>query len=380
MNNLSPTAALCQSLLDRPSVTPEDAGCQTMIADRLKACGFSIENMRFGEVDNLWARYGTEAPLFVFAGHTDVVPTGDTTKWTYPPFNSTIVDDMIFGRGAADMKGSIAAMVTAVERLLSDGASPKGSIAFLLTSDEEGPAIDGTVKVIETLQQRNETIDWCIVGEPTSVATLGDTIKNGRRGSISGRLTVFGKQGHVAYPHLADNPIHKALSFLEALVEEHWDTGNDFFPATSLQISNIHAGTGAGNVIPADAVIDFNLRFSSDITPEEIKSRTQSLLNRHQLPHELSWSLSGNPFLTVPGSLTEAIKASIAKHCGIETRLDTGGGTSDGRFIAPTGAQVVELGPRNDTIHQIDECISLSDLDRLSSVYEDIMRDLLHVS
>ena len=376
MTPLTPTAQLTQELLQRPSVTPQDEGCQDLIGERLGDIGFSLESMRFGDVDNLWARFGTEGPLLVFAGHTDVVPTGDPSQWKHPPFSATIEGDLIYARGAADMKGSLAAMVTASERFLKD-TTPKGSLAFLLTSDEEGPATDGTVKVVETLQARGEFIDWCIVGEPTSVDRLGDTIKNGRRGSLNGKLTIQGKQGHVAYPHLADNPIHKVLGALDELVGQSWDTGNEFFPATSLQISNFQAGTGAGNVIPGVAEIDFNLRFSPEITPDEIKQRIEKLLSDHKLNYSLEWSLSGMSFMTTPGSLTKAIENAVQKHCNITTILDTGGGTSDGRFIAPTGAQVVELGPRNETIHQIDECISLEDLDRLSAIYEDIMVELL---
>ena len=372
----SATISLARDLLQQASITPEDKGCQSIIADRLLPQGFNIEALRFDDVDNLWARLGTNGPLFVFAGHTDVVPVGDESHWTHPPFAAHIEGDKLYARGAADMKGSVAAMVTAVERYLST-YSPAGSIAFLLTSDEEGPAVNGTVKVIETLQQRNEHIDWCIVGEPTSTAQLGDTIKNGRRGSLSGNLTVKGQQGHVAYPHLAENPIHRALPALDELVQHEWDAGNDFFPATTFQISNIKAGTGAGNVIPAELNVSFNLRFSTELTVDAIKAVVTETLERHALSYELNWTLSGLPFITEPGSLTQSTKAAIKSVCAVEGKLDTGGGTSDGRFIAPTGAQVIELGPCNATIHQVDECVSVQELNTLSAVYEQILINLL---
>ncbi|MBX2880019.1 MAG: succinyl-diaminopimelate desuccinylase [Granulosicoccus sp.] len=372
----SPTTELCQALVSRPSVTPEDAGCQQLLADRLQKLGFTIESMPFGDVTNLWARRGSNGPLFAFAGHTDVVPTGDSSAWSVDPFSAEINGDLLFGRGAADMKGSIAAMVTAVERYLKT-QEPAGSIAFLITSDEEGPATDGTVKVIDTLNQRNEKIDWCLVGEPTSSEQVGDIIKNGRRGSLSGTLTVHGIQGHVAYPHMAENPLHSALPALTALTALEWDQGNEHFPRTTLQISNIHAGTGAGNVIPGELEVQFNLRFSTELNAEKIKSRVTDLLDSHALNYKLDWRLSGNPFITEPGELTTAVASAIKSVCHIDTRLDTGGGTSDGRFIAPTGAQVLELGPLNKTIHQIDECISVSDLDTLSTIYETVLVNLL---
>ncbi|MBX2824824.1 MAG: succinyl-diaminopimelate desuccinylase [Gammaproteobacteria bacterium] len=374
--DLSATTRLAQELISRPSVTPDDAGCQPLLASRLEAVGFTTEPMPFGDVSNLWARHGTTDPLFVFAGHTDVVPTGPAETWSSDPFSAQIAGDMIMGRGAADMKGSVAAMVTACERFLN-AHTPTGSIAFLLTSDEEGPAIDGTRKVIDTLQARRENIDWCLVGEPTSVKVLGDTIKNGRRGSLSGALTVHGIQGHVAYPHLANNPFHAALPALLELTQITWDKGNAHFPPTTLQVSNIHAGTGAGNVIPGELEVRFNLRFSTELTPEAIQQQVTELLQRHELDFSLEWSLSGMPFITEPGTLTQAVASAIRQVTGTDTELDTGGGTSDGRFIAPTGAQVIELGPLNATIHQVNECISRSDLDTLSEIYEHTLVELL---
>lgn len=371
------TVELCQQLIRQPSVTPEDHGCQKLLADILQQAGFEIEHMRFGEVDNLWARRGTASPLLVFAGHTDVVPTGNEALWTHPPFSASIDGDILYGRGAADMKGGVAAMVTAALRFCADYPEHAGSIAFLITSDEEGPAIDGTAKVIETLQARDEKIDWCVVGEPSSTFTLGDVIRNGRRGSLGGNLTIKGKQGHVAYPHLADNPIHRSLKLLQELTETEWDRGNDFFPPTTFQISNIKAGTGATNVIPGDLNIRFNLRFSSEISPAQIQRKTEAHLSFNELDYTLDWNLSGEPFITQPGVLTEAAIAAIAEVCKTPARLDTGGGTSDGRFIAPTGAQVIELGPRNATIHQIDERVSCSELDQLSLVYHNIVCRLL---
>lgn len=373
---LSTTTLLAQQILQQPSITPNDCGCQSILTDRLIPLGFNIESMRFAEVDNLWARLGDDGPLFVFAGHTDVVPVGDEAHWTYPPFSANIIDNVMYARGAADMKGSIAAMLTAVERYLTTH-SPAGSIGFLITSDEEGPAVNGTVKVIDKLESRNEKIDWCIVGEPTSITQLGDTIKNGRRGSLSGQLHIIGKQGHVAYPHMADNPIHRALAALDELTHYRWDEGNEFFPATTFQISNIHAGTGAGNVIPAQLEVAFNLRFGTELSVDAIKTKITNILERHDLKYNLQWSLSGLPFITEPGSLTDATKAAITQVCGVTGKLDTGGGTSDGRFIAPTGAQVIELGPCNATIHQVDECVSVPELDELSAIYEQILINLL---
>jgi len=373
---LSPTTQLAQELISRPSVTPEDSGCQQLLADRLATLGFNIEHMPFGQVSNLWARWGDQSPLFVFAGHTDVVPTGPADSWSSAPFGAELKGDMLHGRGAADMKGSVAAMVTACERYFSQH-KPSGSIAFLLTSDEEGPAVDGTRRVIESLEARAEHIDWCLVGEPTSVNGLGDTIKNGRRGSLSATLTIQGIQGHVAYPHLADNPFHAALPALTELTQIQWDNGNDHFPQTTLQISNVQAGTGVGNVIPGELSVRFNLRFGTELTAEKIQQRVTALLDQHQLNYALEWSLSGQPFMTEPGTLTDAVAAAILEVTGKTTQLDTGGGTSDGRFIAPTGAQVIEFGPINATIHQVDECISISDLDALSLVYEQTLLTLL---
>ena len=374
---MTATLDLAKQLISIPSVTPDDMGCQKIIADRLSKIGFKIENLRYGEVDNLWARYGTQSPLFVFAGHTDVVPTGPVEKWRSDPFTPTIVDDVMTARGTADMKSSIAAMVCACENLLQDKKEITGSIAFLITSDEEGPATDGTVKVVEHLLNNNEKIDWCLVGEPSSTNTLGDVIKNGRRGSIGGNLTIHGVQGHIAYPHLAKNPIHLFADAMQALCNEVWDNGNDFFPPTSFQISNINSGTGATNVIPGDLNVQFNLRFSTEITDLAIRSRIEDILDEHQLDYTLDWSLSGQPFLTPGGRLVEAAKQAIQSVCGIEAELSTAGGTSDGRFIAPTGAQVVELGPVNDSIHKIDENINITELERLTEIYTDILQRLL---
>ncbi len=374
---MTATLDLAKQLISIPSVTPDDMGCQKIIADRLSKIGFKIENLRYGEVDNLWARYGTQSPLFVFAGHTDVVPTGPVEKWRSDPFTPTIVNDVMTGRGTADMKSSIAAMVCACENLLQDKKEIAGSIGFLITSDEEGPATDGTVKVVEYLQNNNEKIDWCLVGEPSSTNTLGDVIKNGRRGSIGGNLTIHGVQGHIAYPHLAKNPIHLFVDAMQILCNEVWDNGNDFFPPTSFQISNINGGTGASNVIPGDLNVQFNLRFSTEITDQVIRSRIEDILDEHQLDYTLDWTLSGQPFLTPGGKLVEAAKQAIKSVCDIEAELSTAGGTSDGRFIAPTGAQVVELGPVNDSIHKIDENINITELERLTEIYTDILQRLL---
>ena len=374
---MTATLDLAKQLISVPSVTPEDLGCQKIIAERLEKIGFKIENLRFGEVDNLWARYGTQSPLFVFAGHTDVVPTGPVEQWSNDPFTPTISNDVMTARGTADMKSSIAAMVCACEVFLADNKETKGSIAFLITSDEEGPAVDGTVKVVEHLSENNEKIDWCLVGEPSSTEKLGDVIKNGRRGSISGDLTVHGVQGHIAYPHLAKNPIHLFAGSLQDLCDEVWDNGNDHFPPTSFQISNINGGTGASNVIPGDLNVQFNLRFSTEITDQQIQQRIESILDERGLEYTLDWSLSGQPFLTADGKLVDAAKQAIRSVCDIDTELSTAGGTSDGRFIAPTGAQVVELGPVNESIHKIDENINIKDLEQLTEVYLDILKRLL---
>ena len=377
MSSESPTIELAQDLIRRHSVTPEDANCQYMLTERLERLGFTAEQMNFGEVKNLWLRKGTEAPLFVFAGHTDVVPTGPENNWTHPPFEAEIHDEVLFGRGSADMKGSIAAMATACERFLEQHPDHQGSIAFLITSDEEGPAIDGTIKVVETLESRDEKIDWCLVGEPTSTSTVGDVIKNGRRGSLGARLVVKGKQGHVAYPHLAINPIHRLAPALAELTAKEWDQGNKFFPPTTFQISNINGGTGATNVVPGHVDLLFNFRFSTEVTAEELSQEVEAILNSHELDYDIEWTLSGNPFLTPEGDLVDAMIAGIKEVMGIDTELSTSGGTSDGRFIAPTGAQVVELGPLNATIHQVDERVHVCELNNLSSIYEAILKNLL---
>jgi len=379
---MTATLDLAKQLISIPSVTPEDLGCQKIIADRLSAIGFEIKNLRYGDVDNLWARYGTQSPLFVFAGHTDVVPTGPVEQWSSDPFIPTICDDVMTGRGTADMKSSIAAMICACENFINDEKNNtsklNGSIAFLITSDEEGPAVNGTVKVIEHLNNTNEKIDWCLVGEPSSTNKLGDVIKNGRRGSISGDLTVHGVQGHIAYPHLAKNPIHLFADTMQALCAEVWDNGNDYFPPTSFQISNINSGTGASNVIPGDLNVQFNLRFSTEITDQQIRQRIENILKEHQLKHTLSWTLSGQPFLTPGGELVEAAQQAIKSICNIDTELSTSGGTSDGRFIAPTGAQVVELGPVNESIHKIDENININHLEQLTLIYTEILQNLFN--
>lgn len=374
---MSATLDLTQELISRDSITPDDKGCQPLLADRLAAIGFEIEHLRFGDTDNLWARKGTSGPVLAFAGHTDVVPTGPVENWQSPPFVPEIRDGLLFGRGTADMKGSIAAMVTACERFADSHPDNNGSIAFLITSDEEGPATDGTVKVVETLEARNEKIDWCIVGEPSSTNKLGDIVKNGRRGSLNGELTVKGKQGHIAYPHLANNPIHLLTPALTELCQVEWDQGNEDFPPTSFQISNIHAGTGVTNVIPGTAEVVFNFRYSTESTHEELQQRVETILDTHGLDYDLNWSLSGKPFRTASGALLEATQDAIRSVLGYETELSTSGGTSDGRFIAPTGAQVIELGPINATIHQVNECVSVSDLDKLSEVYEQVLINLL---
>ena len=374
---MSDTLELAKDLISRPSLTPEDSGCQALIAERLSKIGFEIENMRFGETDNLWARRGTDGPLFAFAGHTDVVPTGPEENWKFPPFEPTIENGILYGRGTADMKSSIACMLTACERFIKQNPNHNGSIAFLITSDEEGPAHDGTVKVIETLEARNEKINWCLVGEPSSTAKVCDVIKNGRRGSLGCTLKVKGKQGHVAYPHLAKNPIHEFAPVLKILAETEWDQGNEYFPATSFQVSNIHSGTGVTNVIPGECEVVFNFRFSTAITDTQIRQRVEALLNEYKVEYEINWALSGQAFLTEPGDLVNASQKAIKDVCGINTELSTSGGTSDGRFIAPTGAQVVELGPLNATIHQVNECVSVADLDTLSDVYENILDNLL---
>ncbi|MCU0833333.1 MAG: succinyl-diaminopimelate desuccinylase [Chromatiaceae bacterium] len=374
---MSATLELACDLIRRRSVTPDDAGCQALIGERLAALGFVIEPMPFGEVTNLWARRGVERPLLCFAGHTDVVPPGPVDRWTSDPFEPQIRNGLLYGRGASDMKGSLAAMVTATEAFVAARPDHPGSIAFLLTSDEEGPARDGTLQVIETLEARGEKIDWCLVGEPSSETQLGDTVKNGRRGSLNGWLTVRGKQGHVAYPQRAKNPLHAFAPALAELVAEEWDQGNAFFPPTSFQVANLNVGTGAENIIPGELKAQFNLRFSTELDEAGIRRRVESILDRWDLEYRLDWCLSGNPFLTPAGALVDAARAAIREVMGIETQLSTSGGTSDGRFIAPTGAQVLELGPLNATIHQIDECVGIEELDQLARIYQGILGRLL---
>lgn len=368
---------LCRELISRPSVTPEDAGCQALMAQRLEACGFHCEHLRFGEVDNLWAEHGSEGPILVFAGHTDVVPTGPEANWKHPPFEPTVADGVLYGRGAADMKASLAAMVVACEQFVGAHPDHPGRIGFLITSDEEGPAIDGTVKVMEWLRQQDKAIDWCLVGEPSSENELGDVVKNGRRGSLGCEMTVHGVQGHIAYPQLADNPIHRATPALTALATEIWDEGNEFFPPTSFQISNINGGTGASNVIPGQLDVVFNFRFSTEVTAPQLQQRTAAILDQYGLNYSLNWNLSGEPFITGSGALVDAAVASIADCLQREVSLSTAGGTSDGRFIAPTGAQVLELGPVNATIHKVDECVRVDDIEALVGVYRGVMENLL---
>jgi len=381
------TLDLALDLLRRPSITPNDAGCQELLIARLEALNFQVERLCFGAVDNFWARFGEQEPLFAFAGHTDVVPPGPVEQWQSPPFAPEIRDGFLYGRGAADMKGSLAAMITACERFLAAHPHPRGSIAFLITSDEEGVAVNGTVKVVERLEARGEKIRWCLVGEPSCSTQLGDTLKNGRRGSLNGRLVLRGIQGHVAYPHRAQNPIHAIGAILTTLTDEIWDQGHEYFPPTSFQISNLRSGTGADNVIPGDLEMLFNFRFSPAVTVEQLQNRTRlivetALLNEEVktgqvFQYELDWRLSGPPFFTPPGDLVAAIVAAIRAETGLEPELSTSGGTSDGRFIAPTGAQVIELGPLNATIHQINERVATADLERLSRIYEDILIRLL---
>jgi len=373
---MSKTLELTIELIKRPSVTPDDAGCQPIMVERLQAIDFTTKHLRFGEVDNFWARRGQTAPLLVFAGHTDVVPTGPEEHWQFPPFTPSLHEGKLYGRGTADMKGSLAAMVTACERFVAEHPHHQGSIAFLITSDEEGAAVDGTVKVINYLQQQGEQIDWCLVGEPSSTERLCDVIKNGRRGSLNGILTIHGIQGHAAYPHLADNPIHRFAPLLKILCETEWDQGNDFFPPTRFQITNINAGTGADNVIPGDLEILFNFRYSTEVTDTQLRQQIATLLDQPGLRYTLRWRHSGPPYLTTPGTLVTAAQQAIYEVCGYEPALSTGGGTSDGRFIAPTGAQVVEIGPLNATIHKVNECVNVDDLDTLSSVYQRIMEKL----
>jgi succinyl-diaminopimelate desuccinylase len=374
--NSSPVLALAKDLMSRESVTPEDAGCQTVMIDRLKALGFEIEVMVFEDTTNFWARRGSASPLFAFAGHTDVVPAGNLNDWHTPPFEPTIVGDHLHGRGAADMKGSLACMVVAVERFIEKHPNHTGSIAFLITSDEEGPFINGTTRVVDTLMARNEIIDMCIVGEPSSTKYVGDVVKNGRRGSITGDVSFSGIQGHVAYPHIAKNPIHGALPALAELANTQWDEGNAYFPPTSFQIPNLHAGTGASNVIPGEFNVQFNLRFSTELNNDEIQKRVHSTLDSYGLDYDIKWTLNGDPFLTDTGDLLDAVVTAVDKVNHQQPELLTTGGTSDGRFIAKMGGQVIELGPVNATIHKVNECVRISDLEKLTDMYEETLAQL----
>ncbi|MGB9095460.1 succinyl-diaminopimelate desuccinylase [Erwinia sp.] len=371
-----PVIELTQQLIRRPSLSPDDAGCQAILIERLKALGFTIEPMNIGDTLNVWAWRG-QGETLAFAGHTDVVPTGDASRWINPPFEPTIRDGMLYGRGAADMKGSLAAMIVAAERFVTSNPNHKGRLAFLITSDEEASATNGTVKVVEALMARKERMDYCLVGEPSSTEVVGDVVKNGRRGSMTANLTVHGVQGHVAYPHLADNPVHNALPALNELVATEWDQGNEFFPPTSMQIANVQAGTGSNNVIPGEFFVQFNFRFSTELTDAMIKQKVQELLDRHQLRYTLEWTVSGQPFLTSRGKLVDAVVNAVEHYNEIKPQLLTTGGTSDGRFIARMGAQVVELGPVNATIHKINECVKAADLQLLSRMYQRIMEQLI---
>ncbi|ROR20027.1 succinyldiaminopimelate desuccinylase [Vibrio crassostreae] len=366
----SPTLALAKDLISRQSVTPEDAGCQELMINRLKALGFEIEVMVFEDTTNFWARRGTEAPLFAFAGHTDVVPAGPIEQWNTKPFEPTIVDGFLHGRGAADMKGSLASMIVAVEQFIAQHPDHTGSIGFLITSDEEGPFINGTVRVVEALMARGENIDMCIVGEPSSTQFVGDVVKNGRRGSITGDLMIKGTQGHVAYPHLANNPVHSSLLAINELATTEWDKGNDYFPPTSFQIPNVSAGTGASNVIPGEFNVQFNLRFSTELSNDIIVERITTTLDKYDFEYDLKWTFNGDPFLTDAGSLLDAIVDAVGHVNDVKPALLTTGGTSDGRFIARMGGQVVELGPVNATIHKVNECVKVADLEKLTDMYE----------
>ncbi|CRY55286.1 MULTISPECIES: succinyl-diaminopimelate desuccinylase [Yersinia] len=373
---ICPVIELAQQLIKRPSLSPNDAGCQEIMIKRLEAIGFTVEPMNFGDTLNFWAWRG-EGETLAFAGHTDVVPTGDESHWSSPPFEPTIRDGMLYGRGAADMKGSLAAMVVAAERFVAAHPEHKGRLAFMITSDEEAKAINGTVKVVNALMARNERLDYCLVGEPSSTDKVGDVVKNGRRGSITANLRIHGIQGHVAYPHLADNPVHRAMPALNELVATQWDEGNEFFPATSMQIANLHAGTGSNNVIPGELYVQFNFRFSTELTDSMIRQRVEALLTRHQLKYTLEWVLSGQPFLTSRGALVDAVINAVEHYTEMTPQLLTTGGTSDGRFIALMGAQVVELGPVNATIHKVNECVHAADLQLLSRMYQRIMEQLI---
>lgn len=374
-----PVIDLAQQLIKKRSISPHDEGCQPLMIERLKALGFTIELINIDDTQNFWAYHQGQlsGSTLAFAGHTDVVPTGDENQWSNPPFEPTIQDGMLYGRGSADMKGSLAAMIVAAERFINAHPIHKGRLAFLITSDEEASAVNGTIKVVERLIARNESLDYCLVGEPSSVERLGDVVKNGRRGSITANLTIHGTQGHVAYPHLADNPVHRAIPMLQELVATQWDQGNTFFPATSMQIANVHAGTGSNNVIPGDLFVQFNFRYSTELTDDIIKQRVTALLDKYQLTYTIKWNLSGKPFLTPKGELVDAVIDAVRHYTDIIPELSTSGGTSDGRFIAQMGAQVVELGPINATIHKINEHVRASDLQILSRMYQRIMEHLL---
>ncbi len=374
---MSDTLELTRQLVSRPSVSPTDGGCQALLIERLRAVGFDVEPLKFGPVDNFWAKRGRDGPVFCFAGHTDVVPTGPLEDWRTDPFTPVIEDGMLYGRGAADMKSGLAAMVTATEAFVGAHPAHRGSIAFLITSDEEGPSVDGTRRVVEWLRSREQAIDWCLIGEPSSEKQLGDTIKIGRRGSLSGRLTVHGIQGHIAYPQTADNPIHALAPALAELTSRTWDRGNSHFQPTSFQVSNLSAGTGAPNVIPGELKARFNIRFSTEQTIESLKETVESLLTRHRVNYTLEWFISGYPFLTEPGALSDAAVRAVREQLQLVPSLSTTGGTSDGRFIAPMGAQVIELGVVNDTIHKVNECVRIVDLDRLHAIYRRTLELLL---
>jgi len=373
---MSNTLELAKSLISKPSITPDDHGCQAIMIDRLNKIGFEIHPLKFGDVDNFWAVHGDSGPLFAFAGHTDVVPAGDENAWNTKPFEPTIKDGYLYGRGAADMKGGLASMVTATEKFIKENPNHKGRIAFLITSDEEGVAVNGTLKVMDYLKANEQKIDYCLLGEPSSTSSTGDVIKNGRRGSLNGVLKINGKQGHVAYPHLAKNPIHLVSPALDDLCNQEWDNGNDYFPATSFQISNMHSGDGVTNVIPGDAQVKFNFRYSTETNKENLQKKVHEILDLHNLDYSIEWSHSGYPFLTPKGALVSACVEAIKKTKGIDTELSTSGGTSDGRFIAQEGTQVVELGPVNATIHQINESVLVQDLDDLSEIYYQVLRNI----
>ena len=373
----SPTLALTMDLVSRPSVTPLDHGCQELMLARLEACGFSVERLKFDDVDNFWAVHGSDGPIFCFAGHTDVVPTGPVEQWTNLPFTPVIKDGLLFARGSADMKGSLAAMVVAAEQFVAEYPEHPGRLAFLITSDEEGIAINGTVRVVQWLEEHHIIPQWCLVGEPSSSEKCGDTIKNGRRGSLGCSMTIKGRQGHVAYPHLASNPIHLANPAINELINEVWDKGNQYFPPTSFQISNVSSGTGATNVIPGDIKMLFNFRFSTEVTEVQLRQRVENILGKHGLNYSMEWRLSGEPFLTATGLLVDVATQCIEEVTGLKTLLSTAGGTSDGRFIAPMGTEVVELGPLNSSIHRVDEHVSIDDLEKLTKIYQKIVSQLL---